>query len=196
MIPTEDRAQNNQRGGALIFVTIVGLVMTLGLCAVHDQHGAGGSARRGGRAGQEPRLLGTDGQFQLCPQPHFLQPALQQLHRNGNNKDTDLAPVLQAYFNELSNKKTWTYPDESASYTITTTDTAAADEHGGAAEFQRLADGDVRLYDLRACFAARPASCRRWNCGCASVWTIPAPNAATSTTTMAAMPPPISASTG
>ena len=42
-----------------------------------------------------------------------------------------MAVNLQAYFNELSNLKTWTYPDKSSSYTITTTDTAAADNTPG-----------------------------------------------------------------
>jgi hypothetical protein len=41
---------------------------------------------------------------------------------NHNVKDIVLAVNLQAYFNELSNQKTWTYPDESASYSITTTE--------------------------------------------------------------------------
>jgi hypothetical protein len=43
----------------------------------------------------------------------------------GKAKDSQLAPVLQAYFNELNNNKVWTYPDESPNYTITTTDVAA-----------------------------------------------------------------------
>jgi hypothetical protein len=46
---------------------------------------------------------------------------------NTNVKDTVLATNLQSYFNELSNYQTWAYPDESSNYTITTTDTAAAD---------------------------------------------------------------------
>lgn len=46
-------------------------------------------------------------------------------------KDTDMVPTLQAYFNELSNNKTWSYPDEAAAYTITTTDTAAVDDRPG-----------------------------------------------------------------
>jgi hypothetical protein len=49
----------------------------------------------------------------------------------GNHKDTDAAQVLQAYFNELNNIKTFSYPDESANYTITTTVTAAADDTPG-----------------------------------------------------------------
>ncbi|MBA2587275.1 MAG: hypothetical protein H0U98_01490 [Alphaproteobacteria bacterium] len=46
-------------------------------------------------------------------------------------KDTDMVPTLQAYFDELSNNKTWSYPDEAAAYTITTTDTAAVDDRPG-----------------------------------------------------------------
>ena len=48
-----------------------------------------------------------------------------------NVKDTDLATVLQTYFNELSNNKTWQYADESSGYSITTTVTAAADDSSG-----------------------------------------------------------------
>jgi len=54
---------------------------------------------------------------------------------NFNIKDTVIATNLQAYFNELSNVKTWTYPDESSSYTITTTDTAAADNTAGRHQY-------------------------------------------------------------
>lgn len=43
----------------------------------------------------------------------------------GKAKDSALAPVLQAYFNELSNNKLWTYPEESSNYSITITDVAA-----------------------------------------------------------------------
>jgi hypothetical protein len=46
----------------------------------------------------------------------------------GKVKDTDMAPTLQAYFNELSNYKTWSYADEASGYTITTTDIAAVDD--------------------------------------------------------------------
>ncbi len=47
---------------------------------------------------------------------------------SSNNLDTAFATVFQAYFNELNNETTWTYPDESANYTITTpTATAAVD---------------------------------------------------------------------
>jgi hypothetical protein len=47
---------------------------------------------------------------------------------NTNIKDIVLAANLQSYFNELGNLKTWTYPDESSNYSITVTDTAAADD--------------------------------------------------------------------
>jgi hypothetical protein len=54
---------------------------------------------------------------------------------NTNIKDVNMAVNLQAYFNELTNQKTWTYPDESTSYTITITDTAAADNTAGRQQF-------------------------------------------------------------
>jgi hypothetical protein len=47
---------------------------------------------------------------------------------NTNIKDTVLAANLQSYFNELSTLQPWNYPDESSNYTITITDTAAADD--------------------------------------------------------------------
>jgi len=50
-------------------------------------------------------------------------------------KDTVLATNLQAYFNELSALQTWTYPDESSRYSITVTDTAAADSTPGRQQF-------------------------------------------------------------
>ena len=50
---------------------------------------------------------------------------------NTNIKDTVLATNLQSYFNELTNVQTWTYPDESSSYSITISATAAADDNPG-----------------------------------------------------------------
>lgn len=84
----------------------------------------------------------------------------------GNNKDSDLAPVLQAYFNELSNNKVWTYADESSNYSITTTDTAAPDKTPGRQNFSgwlmatsayststlvAASSGQLPLMELRLC---------------------------------------------
>ena len=52
-----------------------------------------------------------------------------------SRKDTVLATNLQSYFNELSNLKTWTYPDEAANYTVTITDAAAPDNMPGRQQF-------------------------------------------------------------
>jgi hypothetical protein len=54
---------------------------------------------------------------------------------NTNIKDTVLAANLQGYFNELSSLQTWSYPDESSSYTITVIDTAVADNTPGRQNF-------------------------------------------------------------
>ena len=53
----------------------------------------------------------------------------------GKQKDTELASTLQPYFDELSNYKTWSYPDEAAGYNFTTTDIAAADDRPGRQNF-------------------------------------------------------------
>ena len=69
---------------------------------------------------------------------------------NANIKDTDPGGESAGLFQRTEQHKTWTYPDESSSYSITTTDTAAADNTPGRQNLQRLADGDLGLYQLLA----------------------------------------------
>ena len=124
----------NQRGGALIVVMMVGLVIAIGFAGfitssvLVEARAVEGSLARSraywAQMGNFNYVLSRISYSQLC---------------NGcasnNNADTVLATVMQAYFNELSNNTSWTYPDESASYTLTTTDTAAADNTVGRATY-------------------------------------------------------------
>lgn len=123
-------SDTNQRGGALIFVTIVGLVISVAFAmfmsstVLVEQRAIEAELAKSrvywAEMGNFNYVLSRISYSRLC---------------NGcagsNNKDTDLALVLQAYFNELSNNKTWLYPDESPNYSIVITDTAIADNTPG-----------------------------------------------------------------
>ena len=119
---------DRQRGGALIVVMMVGLVITIGLAGfitsgvLVEARAVEGSLARSraywAEMGNFNYALSRISKSKFCSS--CLVP-------NFNVRDTVMAVNLQAYFNELTNLKTWTYPDESASYTITTTDSAAAD---------------------------------------------------------------------
>lgn len=121
--------RRNQRGGALIVVMMVGMVIAIGfagfitssvLVEARDVEGSLARSRAyWAEMGNFNYVLSRISYSRLCNNCDF------------NNKDTDLAVVMQAYFNELGNLQTWTYPDESANYTITTTDTAAVDNTAG-----------------------------------------------------------------
>lgn len=129
-----NRRLANQRGGALIVVMMVGLVAAIGFAGfitsailVEGRDVEGSLARSRAywaEMGNFNYALSRISYSKLC---------------NGcgtNKKDSDLSPVLQAYFNELSNNTVWTYPDESASYTITTpAPTAAPDDTSGRQNF-------------------------------------------------------------
>ncbi len=118
----------NQRGGALIVVMMVGLIVAIGfagfitsaiLVEARDVEGSLARSRAyWAEMGNFNYALSRISYSKLC---------------NGcgtSKKDSVLSPVLQAYFNELSNNTVWTYPDESSSYTITTAaPTAAPDDY-------------------------------------------------------------------
>jgi hypothetical protein len=130
------RALRNQRGGALIVVMMVGMVIAIGFAGfitssvLVEARAVEGSLARSraywAQMGNFNYALSRVSKSKLC------NSCLISL---GGNKDTDLAPVMQKYFNELNTYKVWTYPDESSSYTITTTDTAAADNMPGRQTF-------------------------------------------------------------
>ena len=123
----------NQRGGALIVVMMVGLVAAIGMAGfitssvLVEARAVEGSLARSraywAEMGNFNYTLSRISYSRLCNSCSL------------NNKDTALAVVMQAYFAELSNLQTWSYPDESSSYTITTTDTAAADNTPGRQNF-------------------------------------------------------------
>jgi hypothetical protein len=118
----------DQRGSALIFVTIVGLVISLAFAlfmsstVLVEQRAVEATLARSrvywAQMGNFQYAMSRISYSQLC-------------NGCGKSKDSVLVPVLQAYFNELSNNKVWTYPDESSSYSFTTTDVAAQDSRGG-----------------------------------------------------------------
>src|SRR5262249_40501734 len=75
-------------------------------------------------------------------------------------------PILQAYFNELNNNKTWTYADESSNYSFQTAVTANADDTSGRQTFSgwlmaastytpsgllTASSGKLPLMELRLC---------------------------------------------
>jgi hypothetical protein len=124
---------SDQRGGAMIAVVVMGLVVSIGFAGfigttVWNEQRAVDAELAKTRAywaemGNFAYAMSRISYSRLC---------------NGcslNNKDTALATVLQAYFNELSNNQNWTYPDEASGYSITTTDTAAADNRSNRQNF-------------------------------------------------------------
>jgi hypothetical protein len=125
-------ALGNQRGGALIVVMMVGVVITIGFAGfITSSMLAEGRAVEGSLA-RSRAYWAEMGNFNYAlsrvSKSKFCNSCLLA---NSNIKDTVLAVNLQSYFNELGNLKTWTYPDESSSYTITTTVAAAADNTAG-----------------------------------------------------------------
>ena len=114
---------NNQSGSALIFVTIVGLVMSLAFALFMT------STVLTEQRAVEAELARSRAYWAEMGDLHYAMSRISYSRlcnscKIGNNKDSDLAPVLQAYFNELSNNQVWTYADESSNYSITTTTTA------------------------------------------------------------------------
>ena len=119
----------SQRGSALIFVVTVGLVITIAFALfmgstvlVEDRSVEAELAKS--------RVYWAEmGDFNYA----LSRISFSRLCNNckANNKDTDLAVVLQAYFNELSNNQSWSYADESAAYNFQTAVLANADNTVG-----------------------------------------------------------------
>ncbi|MBA2588136.1 MAG: hypothetical protein H0U98_05860 [Alphaproteobacteria bacterium] len=115
---------HNQGGSALIFVTIVGLVMSMAFALFMT------STVLTEQRAVEAQLATTRTYWAQMGNFHYAMSRISYSRLCGNNcgnklKDTEIVPVLQAYFNELSSNKVWSYADESSNYTITTTDTVA-----------------------------------------------------------------------
>lgn len=159
------RNLRDQDGGALLFVTMVGLVISMGFglfmgsTVVGEGRAIEAQLARSraywAEMGNYNYALSRIAASRLCHGCSFF-----------NNKDTDLAAVLQAYFNELDNYKTWTYLDEAAGYSITTITTASADDTPGRQNFSgwlmatptvttsslvAASSGKLPLMELRLC---------------------------------------------
>lgn len=125
---------HSQSGSALIFVTIVGLVMSVAFALFMT------STVLVEQRAVEAELARSRAYWAQMGNFHYAMSRISYSRLCngcllGNIKDTDLASILQAYFNELSNNQTWSYADESPNYRITTTDTAAADDTPGRQNF-------------------------------------------------------------
>ena len=129
-------ALKSQKGNALIVVMMVGTIVAIGFAGIItssvlvEQRAVEGSLARSraywAEMGNFNYALSRISKSKFCSS--CLLP-------NTSVKDTVLATNLQAYFNELSALQTWTYPDESSRYSITVTDTAAADNTPGRQQF-------------------------------------------------------------
>ncbi|MES2474088.1 MAG: hypothetical protein V4601_14745 [Pseudomonadota bacterium] len=156
----------NQDGGALLFVTMVGLVISLGFGLFMGSTVVGESRAIEAQLARSRAYWAEMGVFNYglsrIAASKFCNGCLFQT----NVKDTDLAPILQAYFNELTNYRVWTYLDEAAGYSITTSVTAAADNTPGRQNFSgwlmatsaytpsalvASSSGQLPLMELRVC---------------------------------------------
>lgn len=124
----------NQRGSALIFVIIVGMVMTTAFALFMSS-----TLIVESRAVEAELAKSRAYWAEMGTYSYTLSRISYSRLCNGctanTNKDTDLAIVWQAYFNELSNVRSFSYPDEASAYTITITNTAAADDTAGRQNF-------------------------------------------------------------
>lgn len=156
----------DQSGGTLLYVMMVGLVISLAFAGF--MQGTVGSEQR---AVEESLARSRTYWAQMGNYNYAMSRIAASKFCNGcffstNNKDTNLAIVLQAYFNELNNYKTWTYLDEAAGYSITTTHTATADDTPGRQNFSgwlmvtpivttstlvAASSGKLPLMELRLC---------------------------------------------
>lgn len=118
---------HNQDGSALIFVTIVGLVMSLAFALFMTSTVLTEQRAVEAELAKSRVYWAQMGNFHYAMSRISYSRLCNSCTLN-NNKDTDLVLVLQAYFNELNNNKVWSYADESGNYSITTTTTAAVDE--------------------------------------------------------------------
>jgi hypothetical protein len=124
----------SQRGNALIFVVTIGLVITI-VFALFMSSTVVVEERAVETELAKSRVYWAEmGDFNYALS-RISYSRLCNSCSAGNNKDTDLAVVLQAYFNELNNNKIWSYADESANYNFQTTMVAEADNTPGRQNF-------------------------------------------------------------
>jgi hypothetical protein len=166
----------SQRGNALLFVTIIGLVITIAFALFMSSTVVVEERAIEAELARSRAYWAEMGNFNYALS-RVSYSALCDQQCGGGTKDSQLAPVLQAYFNELSGKKTWTYPDESPNYTITTTDVAAT---AGGQNFSgwlmatsaytpsslvAASSGKLPLMELRVCVGLNSANAKCGNLG-------------------------------
>jgi hypothetical protein len=109
----------------MIFVTIVGLVITLAFAMFMTSTVLVEERAVEGEVAKTRAYWAEMGNF------HY---ALSRISKSkfcsscvvpNKAQDSVLATNLQSYFNELTNYQTWTYPDEASGYTIRVTETAS-----------------------------------------------------------------------
>jgi hypothetical protein len=120
---------DNQRGGAMVFVTLVGLVISMGFAmflsstVLVEQRAVEASLARSraywAEMGHIHYAMSRISLSRLCNSCGFTQ---------NNITDVNASAIIQSYINELNAIKTWTYPEESSSYSLTITETVAPDE--------------------------------------------------------------------
>jgi hypothetical protein len=123
------RTLQNQRGGAMVFVTLVGLVISMGFAMFMT------STVLLEQRAVEASLAKTRAYWAEMGHMHYAMSRISKSKfcnsclSGSKLKDSEFTPVLQAYLNELNAIKTWTYPDEASGYSITVNETAAVDEN-------------------------------------------------------------------
>jgi len=119
----------SQRGNAIIAITGIGLVMTMAFATFMTSTVLTEQRAVEGELAMSRAYWAEMGNFHYVMSRISYSKFCGALLCTTKMKDTDMAPVLQAYFNELSGNQVWTYADESSNYKITTNDVAAVDEN-------------------------------------------------------------------
>jgi hypothetical protein len=156
----------SQRGNALIFVVTIGLVITITF-ALFMSSSVVVEERAVETELAKSRVYWAEmGDFNYALSRISYSGLCNSLLCLGAYKDTDRAPILQAYFNELNNNKTWSYADESSNYNFQTAITAAPDNTAGRQNYSgwlmaassytpstllSASSGKLPLMELRLC---------------------------------------------
>jgi hypothetical protein len=119
----------SQRGNAIIAITGIGLVMTMAFAAFMTSTVMTEQRAVEGELAMSRTYWAEMGNFDYVMSRISYSKFCGTLLCLTKMRDADMVPVLQAYFNELSNNNVWTYADESSNYSITTNDIAAVDEN-------------------------------------------------------------------
>jgi len=130
-----NRNIHGQRGNILIPVMLIGVTTTLVMGALINRSVFLEQAAVANRLAESRAYWATMGHFRyalsrqrhtgFCTDGNVCDPVNYPLY---NMKDADKAVTLQSYFDEIATLRTFTYPDENSSYTITIALTAAPDD--------------------------------------------------------------------